>query len=254
MSKIDKLRKVEFSHEDLARLSESEQVLISILSYAISETNALWRAFLCAKHDTDKTAEPVTQAIAIQRHVLLRAWNAKLYELIETLVEFRNTEKNANLKKYITASILRITQNSTEKAPHLALLFRNNSANHISIGTAKKAVKNLSPGADINMYFSEREANSFFPLGEEIFFAGVYNRYLKAKEGDASLEDFDQWLDWNQSATKALIPIMDDFLCSFVFTGEHPVKYSWVELKVDDSLAGSIFDHPMPIFVQDETQ
>jgi hypothetical protein len=82
------------------------------------------------------------------------------------------------------------------------MAIRHEVANHYTLKAAKKNLRFISPEADLSLYVHELRGNSFYPMGEEVIFAGRLNRHLSGSAADIPPSDaFDEWLDWSLKAT-----------------------------------------------------
>jgi hypothetical protein len=250
-SQTEELRVVKFSHEQLSDLTEHEQVLLALLSYAVSETNALWRIFECVKHK-DVDAGVAIGAVAAQRHVVLRTWSAKLFELHAALKALLNEAAlEQDLRAFVEAIRSEIAGTPDGEVSDVVKRFRHNSTNHTSVNSVKANLKRMNPASDINFYFSNLEANSFFPIGEEAFFAGEYNSIVQSLE-EKTLDKFSDWLDWVLQTTKRLIHHLDEFLTRFVFSDGRAVEWEALSFHGSSSLFGFVENRQVPIFLKQE--
>ncbi|WP_299026012.1 hypothetical protein [uncultured Sulfitobacter sp.] len=250
-----KLKSVSFNYDQFCRLSEHEQILLALLSYAISETNALWRVFVCAIQTTTGTVQ-VDQAVAVQRGVLLRTWSSKLFEFDKALKDLRQRPKiDPALKSFVDDMRSKLAGPDKTKIPKLVEEFRNEAGNHATVSAAKKNLDFLSKTAPLNMLFSDLEANTVLPLGEELFFAARYNRYLSETGKDRlSIDPFEEWLAWNQAATRELMAFIDEYLTTFVFKEKCHSEWEEIELHLSKVFADSASGRQVPIFLKMETQ
>ena len=246
------LDEFETSWSELKKLPKEHLAAIGVLSYAVSETNALARIYLCQSHDYTEQ-KPLDSISNIHRFLIIRTWSAKLFEAIEFLRFGGRKSKTSDLQ------LLSLSKTAIKKFDGLkqasgysiARDIRNEAANHYSFEAAQKNIDSVHASADCNLYLHDVGGNCFYPFGEELMFHARLNR--KWKNVSTKVEKdalFNEWLDWNLAANKCLDETHADFTNELVFRGLsrnqfRPKKY-WAPM----SYVGDVSERKTPLFLR----
>lgn len=252
MSAIEYLVDYSLRWADLRDLPEDQVAFLGVLSYAVSEVNALSGIYIFSSHPMIEN-EAIDNAILIQRFVLLRSWSARLFEAIELLengVKKRQIS-DQDLLEFVKECLKELSAIKSSKGYELARDLRNESTNHYSFSTAKKNLKHISDRANCNMYLHEKKVNSFYPFGEEVMFVGRLNRHgasLRTRDKKSNLLDL--WISWNLKATQLIGDIQVEFFKKFLLE-RFPDKFGherpyWIPRE----LASTVEDKHVPIFLR----
>lgn len=235
MSKaIVHLDEIKFTWEEMKKIPDDHVAALAVLSYAVSETNALSKIYLCQSHDYIGE-KAVDSASNIHRFLVIRNWSSKLFEIVEFLrfggKKPETTDKK--LRKLSTQALLRFEEISNNEGYEVAKAIRHEATNHYSFEAAKKNLESVHNSADCTMYLSKQSGNCFYPLGEEVMFHARLNRRWRNVKTKKEKDDlFNQWLAWNLAANSWLAETHAKFSDELLFrvTGKNeatPKKY-WV--------------------------
>lgn len=233
-------------------LPEDQQAALAILSYAVSETNALAKLYICQSHEMTGI-EAIDLASTIQRFVVLRSWSARLFEIEQFLTlggKKKKTDDSA-LMSLASAAIQDFESIRTHQGYAIARDLRNEATSHYSFDAAKKNLSHVSNNSNCTMYLHELNGNSFFPLGEEVMFQGRLNRKgsnLASREERAQLLKY--WYDWNLLANKWLADAHVNFIKTLVierFEGKGARKKTY---WVPKEFVGTKEDRMTPVFLE----
>ena len=183
----------------LEQLSREQTAILGILSYAVSEVNALAKFFIIAQQD--KTGEnPIDIASMIHQNVILRTWSAKLFEVMEFAgtADKRLLASDDDLRVDFEEALLELDELKSTEGFSTARVMRNEATSHYSMKAALKNIDYMSEDAECNLYLGELNGNSFYPFGEELMFVARMSRQGKNSRSKAErLAQFWDWHDWN---------------------------------------------------------
>ncbi|PCJ08515.1 MAG: hypothetical protein COB16_07505 [Rhodobacteraceae bacterium] len=246
------LEQYELTLEKFRLLPEDHQAVLAVLSYAVSEINALQRMFL-AQELKMTDVEAVNSAIKIQYYVVLRSWSSKLFEALE----FLNSEICGRKPQVKDERLLEFAENLEKRLGALrsgvgyetARVVRNEAANHYSFKAALRNLEHVRSQADCKLYTHVLGGNDFYPLGEEIMFQARLNRkWSSQKSEDAKREAFLSWLGWNLKATKQLSEICAFFFNKLVFEVLPDIEWSEQTHTIPAELVGHPSTRKTPVF------
>jgi len=193
------------TRRELSELSEDQQAVLAILSYAVSEANVFAKLYIAAAQDLidDKV---IDSAASIQRFVVLRSWSAKLFEVEDFLLlgGKKKKTKDPEIIGLAEASLEEFKALREQEGYQISRDMRNEATSHYSFSAAKKNLPFVSDHAVCNMYLHEQNGNSFYPLGEEVMFIGRLNRRGANLDKEETAALLGIWMQWNISANKWL--------------------------------------------------
>ncbi|MFS4580992.1 hypothetical protein [Phaeobacter sp. C3_T13_0] len=240
---------MEIPKSTIQDLPEETIAVLAALSFAISEVNALWRIYDSCKFRTTGN-EDVDSAISIQQNLVLRIWSAKIFELA---VKLDCEINDAALKGFLESAKEKLLEGEEQSLKSIIGNFRHEATNHLNVGhIKKKRLGHVSTAATTSFYFDEREANSFFPFGEEVVFAACFNRTVGQRKTEERLPAFADWLSWIIRASKALMPLFDKFLQEFVFKGREQPSWQWIELELEPGMVAGAGDQKVPLIIVED--
>ncbi|PCH74888.1 MAG: hypothetical protein COC12_02800 [Rhodobacteraceae bacterium] len=246
------LLQYDLSLERLQLLPEDHQAVISVLSYAVSEVNALQRVFLAQELKLTGT-DAINSAIKIQYFVILRAWSSKIYEALKFMQDLlwsnKPTTKDPVLLKLADGLADEFQALRAGGGFEVSRIVRNEAANHYSFSAALKNLSHIRKEADCNFYTHEYGGNDFFPLGEEVMFQARLERkwtnFGRKEEKDSR---FKEWLDWNLQATEWLGKTHAGFCNQLVFIPSRNNEMREVVYDVPTDLVGHPPNKKTPVF------
>lgn len=236
----------------IRQLPEDQQAALGIISYAVSETNALAKSYIFSSHKMIGESA-IDSATTMQKFVILRSWSAKLIE-VETFLKLGGKKKETKDR-----DLLRLSENALQnfrplrntEGYYLARDIRNESTNHYSFSAAKKNLKYVSHNSNCNLYLHDMGGNSFYPMGEEVMFIGRMNRRganLESKEDKNAL--LGKWMDWNLDANDWLNEVHSNMVNELIFKQDSEVfakkKAYWIPMN----FVGNQEDNMMPVFLR----
>ncbi|MFW8633575.1 hypothetical protein [Cribrihabitans pelagius] len=233
-------------------LPEDQQAAIAVLSFAVSEVNALSRLYIFNAHKLIGEAA-IDCATSIQRFLLLRAWSAKLFEIEDflNLGGKKKVTRDKELLKLANRALESFVTLRDERIYPIVRDIRNEATSHYSLTAAKKNLKFVSYNANCNMYIHEMSGNSFYPMGEEVMFIGRLNRRgasLPTKDERAA--QFESWMNWNVSATNWLSSTHASFVRELIFEKQKSRAARKRTYWIPPKFVGSREDGLAPIFLR----
>lgn len=245
------LEEYHLSWDELKTLPEDHLAAVAVLSYAVSETNALLRIYLSQDHAyVEKKA--INSASNIQRFVIIRSISSRLFELEAFLKEItgQDESKKDQLRLLGRAALVGFNKLKNSEEYELARTIRHDATNHYSFSSAKKNLMRVHKGADCNMYMHRMNGNCFYPFGEEVMFHARLNRrwanISSKKERD---QKFKKWLDWTLKMKSWLDEVHANFTDELVFKplGRNSVRKEvyWVQ----QNFVSKAKDKLTPIFL-----
>lgn len=247
---IEHLVEYPLSQSELNELSRDQQGVVAVLSYAVSETNALSRCYIACMHaNTDKPE--IEAALNIQRFTILRTWSAKLFEAHEFL-QFGGKKRNTEDEEILKLADEVLSEFSALRSGagfKLAKCIRHEATNHYSLSAAVKNLGHISPRANFNMYLHDLNGNSFYPIGEEVMFLGRLNRFgANLSEMEEKKKAIGDWLDWNLEANRWLGEAHLRYVRKFILD-RNPKKYGRKKAYwIDPRLVGTKAEIKVPVF------
>lgn len=199
---IEHIYEYRLSFDQFQALSKLEQAALAISSFAATEANTLMRLYVCAA--LPMIGDSAVDAInSLQRHTTLRIWSAKLFEFQNFIRELNTKcrQDNHQLVPIVSDMMRKSRQLRTGPGYKIVEEVRNSSSNHYLLDRALENLEHLSPLADLRMFAHELEGNSVSPIGEEVMFVGILNRF-KTEAQEANY--YEAWHKWNTQASKWL--------------------------------------------------
>ncbi|WP_205877292.1 hypothetical protein [Leisingera sp. NJS204] len=246
---VRRVRKLDIPKSSIQNLPEETIAVLAALSFAISEVNALWRMYDSCKFRTTGN-EDVDSAISIQQNLVLRIWSAKIFELSD---ELDVKIEDVALKDFLTKAKEKLLEGGGVALKSIVRNFRHETTNHLNVSHIKKKhLGHVSTAASTSFYFDERDANSYFPFGEEVVFAGCFNRTVGSRPKGERLPAFADWVSWILRASKALMPLFDEFLQEFVFKGREQPSWQWIELELRPGMIAGAGEQKVPLIIVEE--
>ncbi|MFQ1699220.1 hypothetical protein ACJ5NV_01360 [Loktanella agnita] len=247
--------KIEFQEFDLdwntlKGLPKNHLVVFSVVSFAVSEVNALRKLFLAQNHPYTKIPS-IDSAGNIARFVLLRTWSAKLFEFLEFLKSIEKRKNDAIISELSRDSQHQVNNLAKGEGYEVARCLRHETANHYSFDAAIKNYPHISEDGDFNLYTHNFGGNDFFPIGEELMFNARLNRkWRNIPEKQERDRLFNDWLGWCLEMTDALVLIHARFAHGLIFVplGRNDMKETCYQLP--DYLVGDLYDVIVPIFTE----
>lgn len=232
------------SMDTLRKLPEDQVAALAVLSFAVSEANALQRIFLSQSHGY--TGEKlIDEVMNVQKFVILRTWSSKLFEVrefLQSLCGIKRSTKDGVLYDLANQAIDDLERTTNTEGYRVARDIRNESSNHYLLEAARKNLPHVHSDALCNIYIHQHSGNDFFPLGEAVMFHGRLHRRWK---NDSSLEErkrkFGLWIDWCIDASSSFDRSHARFANAIIFEPLGRNRFHRKTYWVSESLVG----HPM---------
>lgn len=239
-----------FSVGDLENMEEAEAAFLSLTTFLVGEINTFARMYLCSAHDFEGDYLVDWAAIS-QRAVLMRVWSAKLYEFFDLLKSEDKPGKDRPswLKSCIARGNDEALQLRQGRGWEIVSALRNDVTYHLNEKPARKNLKHITPGADLNFYVNERNSNSIFMLGEEVMFNGRLNRHSNR---DVTLEErsnsLREWSEWNSQATKLAVKFQWELVKKLVLPLQAPLPLATKVVTMGAEKIGDATAVKVPLF------
>lgn len=245
-----KLAEFPISQAEMDELPDDQKALWAVVCHAVTELKIFARVYISNAHIADGEA-PISMAILIQRHAILRVWSAKLFELVECVLGLSRQGPSVEVSvSSLAAKMHQKYEKNVQGSDHsLVARIRNESTNHYSFKAAKKNLKHVGDGANCTMYLHDMTGNSFYPYGEEVMFMGRINQYGSSLgNSEEKLDLLKNWFDWNLRANEWSDALHLECFKQFIrpkIQGRVPQeKVYWVE----EGLVGDIESAKAPLF------
>jgi len=256
--KVVSLQQFDLTADQFRQLPEDQQAVIAVLTYAVSELNALRRVFLSQRLAlTEEVA--INSAIKIQHFTILRTWTSKTFEA----VQFLENDLCSSKRKCKDQSVLRLAKSLKGKLKEirgrsgysLARDIRNETANHYSFSSAKKNLQHTRNGSDCNFYTHDHGGNDFFPVGEEVVFqARLARRWSSVREKTTRDRIFRDGLTWNNETTDWLTKVNALFCSELVFKAFPQNRFRSSHYSAPAEISGHPSAKITPVFFEDSPQ
>lgn len=252
------LERIDYTWDQMKELPEDHLAALSVLSYAVSEANALARIYLCQAHEyTGEKA--VDSATNIHRFLTIRTWSARLFEVkefFESIGGKKPKTKDAKLISLAREALEKFDEIADNDGYCVARDVRNEASNHYSFDAARKNIPHVSQQMDCSMYLTKAAGNCYYPLGEAVMFHARLNRRWKHV---TSVEERDklfwEWLEWNRKANRWLEECHACFTNELLFLpkGGSPISRKRV-YWVPPEMVGRPSDRLSPVYVSEIKQ
>ncbi len=237
------------SKSDLEKLPRDHAAIVGLLSYAASEINAFLRMYVLSRHGFSQV-NGINEAIAIQNMALMRVVSAKLFE-VENLLKFINVQPPPD--EIVTAiaqkCLKRFDALKSGEGYKVALRLRHEATNHYAFSAARKSCRQISANANLNLYLHDNSANEFYPMGEELIFAGGLNK-LSDEAGDSGAKIYRVWFEWVKGAILWLRLAHNRFINELIFRNSPERKAERKMFFLDESLVGEISSTKLPVVMR----
>lgn len=243
------LNEISFSWQQMKTIPREHLAALSILSYAVTETNALSRIYLCQSHKYINQ-KAIDSATNVHRFLVIRTWSSKLFE-IERFLQFGGkkpltTDKKLNM--LADDALRKLAEISKGEGFEIAKNIRNEAANHYSFSAALRNIENVSESADCTMYLHDQSGNCFYPMGEEVMFHARLNRRWRNHNHETRDRYFKEWLDWNIAANTWLAEVHAKFSCELLFKPMNGVTARKKVYWIPKEFVGRHTDRFTPVF------
>lgn len=234
---------------DLEKIPRDHAAIVGLLSFAVSEINAFLRMYIFSQHGFDHEAG-INEVIAIQNMALMRVISAKLFE-VENLLKFSKVQPPPDkmvidLAKKCLKSFDALRRKDGYK---VALRLRNEATHHYSFAAARKSCSQISANANLNLYIHGKSGNEFYPMGEELIFAGGLNKL--SGEADKSDENiYRVWFEWVKGAVLWLKSAHGRFINELILK-KHPGRGARKKIFfLDETLVGEVNSTKLPVIMR----
>lgn len=240
------------SWSELRTLPDEHLAAVAVLSYAVSETNALMRTYLSQNY-TYVEDKAINSAINISRFLLIRSWSSRLFE-IEQFLQFGGKKPKTDDPMLLNLSKEALHDFETLvsiEGYEVARDIRNEATNHYSFSAAMKNLSNVRKDADCKMYAHEMSGNCFYPFGEEVMFHARLNRRWKnISDQEARNKLFYNWLEWNISANRWLEKTHAEFSNALVVLAFQRKPFRKRSYWIPQNLLGKHEENIAPLFIK----
>lgn len=249
-----KLAEFPLFRKDFENIPTDQTALLGIISFAVSEINALSRLYLSAEQEF-KQDDAIDHAVFTQMFIIVRSWSSRLFELTNTFTEL---SKGRNTKDSVVIDLAKkimddLESPDTSAGQTIVRNIRNEAASHYPFEAAKKNVRHISEGANLKMYLHALDGNSFYPMGEALMFEARFHRHAQTdKREQAHSALFQDWLDWNLAASKwarrAHLAIFEEIVITRFPNRFAREKTFWV----DPEMVGDVRGSRVPVFFRED--
>jgi hypothetical protein len=232
-------------------LPKQQLAALSVLSFAVSELNALQRIYLGASHDYIGN-KAVDSASNVTKFLILRTWSSKVFEVYEFFQSLQSTKRlDDSAAKIASGAIKEFKALKDSDGYYTARALRNEAAHHYSFKAALKNIEHVPNNMDCNFYTHAATGNDFFPLGEAVMFhARLERQWKNVPTHDEKSEKFLGWLDWCQEAVKWLAKWHAEAFAAFC--GAHfELDFQKVSYTVPEHYSGDPVKHSTPLFFEE---
>jgi len=247
------LEEFQVSWNVLRQLPEDHLAAVAVLSYAVSETNALLRIYLSQAHE-HVGQKALDSASNIQRFIIIRNLSSRLFEAENfiTSLASKDDESQNVVSRLAKDSSIRFSELRSGEGYFVARDIRHEATAHYSFSAAKKNLRRVHKGADCNMYLHRLNGNCFYPFGEEVMFhARLNRRWEKIQTKEERDSFFSSWLDWTLEANAWLDRTHAEFTNELIFKalGRNQTRKATYSAPLEFS--GHAADRLTPVFLQE---
>ncbi|MGZ9811006.1 hypothetical protein ACXN5S_11130 [Pseudoroseicyclus sp. H15] len=250
---IEHIYEIDLHARHLERLSVDEKAFLAVISYGVSELNALSRIHIFS-YPPEGLPKAVEWQATIQRHTILRCWAAKIFELFQFLESsYKERLDSQALVDLLEERRVVIDELKADQGFALNRLIRDQATNHYSLSQARKTIRSADTDYDARVLLHDMDGNCCFPMGEEIVFAGRLSSYGK---GHPELKDPGQiitaWLEWALKVSKAARSIHARFFENIMSSKTDRIVARQSAHYIDINLTMRASEMTIPIYLRRE--
>ena len=200
LSKYVDFQVLNLTWNDITKLDIEDRAAYALMSFALNEINQVGRllAFVPAGKD-DELNKDIEFAAGLTVNFLLRTLSSKLFELKE-FFELKG-KYNRSKSKILLSIQTDLTSNLEQIRVGIGYKFakkiRHEASFHYHLKTARLRVVSTSDQSETRIFKHKMPANSYYPMGEEAFFAGLINEFLDENGLSNDLDTLiTEWGEW----------------------------------------------------------
>lgn len=245
--RIQKLHIVNLKLRNLAALNKQQKATLAMVSFALSEINALRRLALFSLFSLEKQAE-LEQAAVIQRNLILRTLTGKLFEFLKffDVICSGKAKDKLVLDEFITFKP-KVSALKSKKGYQIAKTIRNSISNHYDIDMVMRCLSSVPDSCDCSMYLTDQRGNCYFPMGENVVFAGIMSDSRK-QHAILKENDIDVWVDWTSDVSELIYELHKALFLKLVHKKDPTIRPIERNIFLDPDLVGDIGPQRLPLF------
>lgn len=253
---IEKLVEIRFSKDDIDAIGTKDFAFLSITLFAANEIFVFYKYMASNIYKKD-LVEPQIQALAtIQQAVILRIMSAKLFEFIELYEaqhkKWMRSGASAEMDRFADRT-KELSEIKSGQFYDLTKRMRNKITNHYAVDDIVGNINYIDSLANLTAQMHEEQGNSFFPIGEEVVFIGLMNKYMSKESGLTTFEEkrsfTENWIAWTLKAARWVSATTYDIIRYYVI--ERLQKKGRVKtFHLDPKLIADVTSHRAPIMLR----
>ena len=203
--RIIRLAEIRLSENTRSNFPDPVLSIFATLAFAANEVTNLQAFFLMSKDDAPQD-DIIKKKSKIQKFVLTRALNAKVFEAFECLDKSKMLLTTHCLDDHLPLFLSEIFESEQLKSRQgfeVAKAIRNHATNHYIPQVVYKNRRRVAENGDHSLYLHQSSGDSFYPFGEEFVFGSLLNKIAKDRGQDLN-QIVEEWMNWSISASSQI--------------------------------------------------
>lgn len=242
-----KIRKIEFTKEDLFKLPANERVFLVYAGHALNELNMLSRLIVFAM--PIRRGEAERQFMVIQSLMLLRILAGKLHELWVLFGKvYYKSKLSSTLKDQLGEAGTKALQELNEyfsKELTSVTEIRHLHAFHYDPNQVDAGLANLGPKMSLDIYFDENSANTIYGFADNIINSSVMAS-IDAADSNKAMETI---MDDTDRVARLFQKVLESAM-SVIVQQRLQVSVSRAKVIEEDTMSVPWSDVSLPTFVE----
>ncbi len=245
--RIQKLHVVRLKLRNLDALTKPQKATLAMVSFALSEVNAIRRLSLFSLFSLEGKTE-IEPAALIQRNLILRTLTGKLFEFLKFFEAIcAGKAKDKKIRDEFLKFKPKVSALQNGKGYLVAKTIRNCLSNHYDIEMVIRSLSSIPDSCDYSMYLTEQRGNCYFPMGEYVVFGGVMSDSRK-QHAVLNETDLDAWVDWTSNVSELIYEMHKALFRELVHKADPSIRPTERNIYLDPDLVGDIGQQRMPLF------
>lgn len=257
---IEYFHRVSLDNSDMEKLGRENVSFLAAILFAANEMFVYQKILATYINRPSQRYEEMKVLSFIHQFTIMRTSSAKIMEFIKLYEDQckiwnrKHLEEEINEMNDFTERLGPIKESEFFK---FTKEIRDTIINHYIVSEISKNLEYLSDKADYSLQLHWEQGNSFFPIGEEIVFAGYINRYFRDSEEGTLEQKSDlmrRWIDWILRAIKWINDVVQAFAKFIVLKKLSGKRVKKNALFLDPDLVADIRNFRSPLILRDRNK
>lgn len=247
--KIVELYEIQLSKQEIEELGPELTAALSTLAYAANEINCFMGLYLASEPEMPRY-EVIKKKARIQKFILTRAMNAKIFEALKAIGDIRKIidryqEKTG--RKDFSEMFTVLDSLTSELGYTISKELRNNVTSHYLPSKVRDNLSRVAGGSARTLFFHRSSGDSFYPFAEDYVFGAQLNQL--AKEHNMDLNSVvDEWMEWSVKASQEISSVFEGVLKHVIMDKLHEKHARETKPYVEVEYVAGFRTRPLPLF------